>query len=192
MSQLRICLSAQGAKNVSWPWLSPLAGWGCLTMASTGKFVDICISYLLIIRDCGLSTLCHSCRFACQQRLIKTFPGSGCLHSEDGVVWLWDQLVNLYIWLAISSCYSSMALAIWLIGRDGGLNTLCHSWVCLSAEGANNVFLPWLSLLLGLGSLTMASTGKFVYMAYHFILLWFNLFGLMDDRERWWFEHSMS
>ena len=33
----------------------------------------------------GLSTLCHSCRFACQQRVRKTFPGPGCLHPEDGV-----------------------------------------------------------------------------------------------------------
>ena len=43
MSQLRVCLSAEGAKNVSWPWLSPLRGWGSLTMTSTCKFV--CIAY---------------------------------------------------------------------------------------------------------------------------------------------------
>ena len=48
-----------------------------------------------------LSTLCHSCGFACQQRVIKTFPGPGCLHSEDGVVWLWHSLVNLYIYIYI-------------------------------------------------------------------------------------------
>ena len=36
--------------------------------------------------DGGLSTLCHSCGFACQQRVLKTFPGPGYLHSEDGVV----------------------------------------------------------------------------------------------------------
>ena len=34
----------------------------------------------------GLSTLCHSCGFACQQRVLKTFPGPGYLRSEDGVV----------------------------------------------------------------------------------------------------------
>ena len=38
---LRVCLSAEGAKNVSWPLLSPLRGWGSLTMAFTGKFVYI-------------------------------------------------------------------------------------------------------------------------------------------------------
>ena len=43
LSQLRVCLSAEGAKNLSWPWLSPLRGWGSLTMTSTGKFVYIYI-----------------------------------------------------------------------------------------------------------------------------------------------------
>ena len=43
VSQLRVCLSAEGAKNVSWPWLSLLRGWGSLTMAFTGKFVYIYI-----------------------------------------------------------------------------------------------------------------------------------------------------
>ena len=28
----------------------------------------------LIGGDDGLSTLCHSCEFACQQRVLKTFP----------------------------------------------------------------------------------------------------------------------
>ena len=40
----------------------------------------------LIERDGGLSTLCYSCGFACQQRVLKTFPGPGYLHFEDGVV----------------------------------------------------------------------------------------------------------
>ena len=34
---LRVCMSAEGAKNVSWPWLSPLRGWGSLAMAFTGN-----------------------------------------------------------------------------------------------------------------------------------------------------------
>ena len=71
--------------------------WGSLTMALTGKFVYIWLTISscygsipltlgLIGRDGGLSTLCHSCGFACQQRVLKTFPGPGYLHSEDGVV----------------------------------------------------------------------------------------------------------
>ena len=33
-------LSTLVSKNVSWPWLSPLRGWGSLTMAFTGKFAE--------------------------------------------------------------------------------------------------------------------------------------------------------
>ena len=41
---------AEGAENVSWPWLSPLRGWGSLTMTSTGKFVYIYIyTYIYIV-----------------------------------------------------------------------------------------------------------------------------------------------
>ena len=36
----------------------------------------------------------------------------------------------------------------------------------------------------------MAMTGKFVYMANHFILLRLNPFDLGVDREPQWFEHS--
>ena len=48
VSWLQVCLSAVGAKNVSWSWLSSLQGWGSLTMAFTGKFVCIYI-YILNI-----------------------------------------------------------------------------------------------------------------------------------------------
>ena len=40
--------------------------------------------------------------------------------------------------------------------------------------------------------LTMAFTGKFVYIAHHFILLQLNPFDLSVDRDRWWSEHSVS
>ena len=49
MSQFRVCLSAEGGKNVSWPWLSPFRGCVSLTMAFTGKFVIyIHITYIYI------------------------------------------------------------------------------------------------------------------------------------------------
>ena len=72
--------------------------------------------------------------------MLKTFPGPGYLRSEDGVVWLWHPLVNFYIWFTISSCYGSITLALVLIGRVGGLSTLCNS--CRFAEGAKNVSGP--------------------------------------------------
>ena len=90
-------------------------------------YSSIPLALRLIGRDGDLSTLWNSCRFACEQRVLKTFPGPGYLRSEDGVVWLWHLLVNLYIWLTISSCYGSIPLVLGLIGRDGGLSTLCHS-----------------------------------------------------------------
>ena len=96
-----------------------------LTISSCCGSIPLALG--LIGRDGGLSTLCHSCRFAYQQRVLKMFPGPGYLRSEDRVVELWHLLVNLYIWLTISSCYVSIPLALGLIGRDGGLSTLCHS-----------------------------------------------------------------
>ena len=51
MSWLQVCLSAEGAKNISWPWLYPLRGWGSLTIAFTGKFVYIYIYIYIYIYD---------------------------------------------------------------------------------------------------------------------------------------------
>ena len=59
------------------------------------------------------------------------------------------------------------------------------------AEGAENVSWPWLSPLRGWHSLTMTSTGKFVYLSHYFILVLLNPFGLRVDKEGWWFEHSL-
>ena len=93
------------------------------------------------------------------------FPGLGYLHPQDGVVRLWHLLVHLYIWLTISSCCGSIPLTLGLIERGGGLNSLVSQLqVCLSAEGAINVSWPWLSLIRGWGSLTMAFTSKFIYI----------------------------
>ena len=39
-------------------------------------------------------------------------------------IWLWHWLVNLHIWLTISSCYGSIPLTLMLIVRDSGLSTL--------------------------------------------------------------------
>ena len=64
--------------------------------------------------------------------------------------------------------------------------------VCFSAEGAGKVSWPWLYPPRGWSSLTMTLTGKFLYMAHRFILLWFNPFDLRVDREGWWFDHSVS
>ena len=41
---------------------------------------------MLIGKDGGLSTLCHSCGFDYQKRVLKTFVGLGYLYSENRVV----------------------------------------------------------------------------------------------------------
>ena len=48
VSLFQVCLSAKGAKNVSWPWLSPIRGWGCLAMAFTAKFVYMTHHFILL------------------------------------------------------------------------------------------------------------------------------------------------
>ena len=147
----------------------------------------------LILRDGGLSTPCHSCGFACQQKVLKTFPGSGYLLSVDGAAWVRHPLVNLHIWL---KSFILLLLNLFGLRVDSGGWWFEHSMsqlrVDLSAEGAKNFFLPWLSPLRGWGSLTTTSTGKTVCMSHHFILLQLNLFGLRVDREGCWFELSMS
>ena len=41
---------------------------------------------LAIGKGDGLITLCHGCGLACQQRVLKAYPGPGYFRSEDGVV----------------------------------------------------------------------------------------------------------
>ena len=48
VSCLQACLSAEGAKSVSWPWISLLQGWGSLTMVFTGKFVYMDHHFILL------------------------------------------------------------------------------------------------------------------------------------------------
>ena len=64
--------------------------------------------------------------------------------------------------------------------------------VCLSVEADKNVSWHWLFQLRRQSSLTMTFTGKFVYMAHHFILLRLNPFGLRADRKGWCLENSVS
>ena len=63
-------------------------------MTSTGKFLYMAHHFILlrlnpfsleVDREGGMVILA-SCDFACQQRVLKVFPGTGCLCSEDGVV----------------------------------------------------------------------------------------------------------
>ena len=72
-----------------------------------------------------------------------------------------------------------------LIGRDDGLSTLCHSCRFGCQHKVLKPFPALAILTQWMGSLNMAFTGKFVYTAHHFILLWLNLFDLRVERGGW-------
>ena len=64
-------------------------------MSLTGQFVYIAHLFIFLWlnhfelslefrgRDGGLSTLCHKCGFACQQKMLKTLPDLGYLRFKD-------------------------------------------------------------------------------------------------------------
>ena len=64
----------------------------------------------------------------------------------------------------------SISLTLVLIGRNKGLSTLCYSCCFDFSRGCRKYSWPWLSLLRRWGSLTMAFTCKFLYIAYHLII----------------------
>ena len=106
-------------------WHPPVTLYVWLTISSCYGRIPLGLG--LIVRDGGFITLCHSSGLASHQRVLKMFPGPGYLQLDDGLVRLRHPLVNLYMWLTISSCYGSNPWAFRLIVREGGLSTLCHS-----------------------------------------------------------------
>ena len=89
-----------------------------LTRTFTGKFLYMTHQFIFLRLNLfgmrsgrengGLSTLCHRFGFACPQKVLTTFPGTGYCLSDDMLIWLWQLPVNLYIWVTISSCYFSI------------------------------------------------------------------------------------
>ena len=59
-------------------------------------------------------------------------------------------------------------------------------------RGCSTRFLLWLFSLWGWDRMTIAFTGKFVYIAHHFILLHFSRFDLSVITDGRWFDHSVS
>ena len=116
------CLDSED--GVVWQWHPLVNFYIWLTICSCCGSLPLGLE--LMVRAGGLRTLCHSCRLAFQQSVLKPLPSAGYLLFEDGVVWLWHPLVNLYISLTISSSYDSIPLALGLIVRDSVLNPLCH------------------------------------------------------------------
>ena len=101
-------------------------------LSSTDYIIREMLSYIYIY--CQLSKYCEKIYLKNTHIFTYFFKSTNIsllfrsyLRSKNGVVWLWHLLVNLYIWITILSCYSSVPLILGLIGRDGGLSTLCHS-----------------------------------------------------------------
>ena len=110
VSYLRFWLSAKSAKNIFCPWLYLLWKLGSLNMEFSAKFLcrklgissgysSILWALGLIGKDGSLNNLCSSCTFDYQQRLLKTFRGTGNACSEDWIVWLWNILGNVFAFL---------------------------------------------------------------------------------------------
>ena len=128
--------------------------------------------------------LVHNCGFVCQQRVWKTFPGPGDLRYEDGIVWQYHFLVNLYIFLTIS----------FHLRVDRDVWCFKHSWfivvgLLVSRAKAKNFFWSRLSLLLRWSRLNMAFTGNFVYMAHGSIPLTLRFFLLLFFLSRFSFTN---
>ena len=113
--KLKVFLSAEGSKNVSWPWIPLLRGWDSLTMVSFGKFGYI---KLTILSYYGTILVHHA-----------DWEGCWFKHSVSALrVYLSAEVICLSIYLSIclSVCLSvclSIYLSIYL--------SVCLS-VCLS------------------------------------------------------------
>ena len=134
------------------------------------------LSLVLIRRNSGLSTLCHSCRFACQQRVLKTVPGPGYLHSGDGVLWLWHSLVYFYMYI---QCHWGFVLKIAYMH-----NVLCFASMIMFLDGlyVDPDFLLYLFLfihllifvdLLSIIDLRWLVFLSFMFMAYAVVSYYF-------------------
>ena len=74
---------------------------------------------LYVFQECNMrktktwyNTLCHSCWFACHQRVLKTFPCPDVLYFMDGVVLLcifFGKFAYIYIYLRIWKLKSQKA-----------------------------------------------------------------------------------
>ena len=192
MSQLRICLSAEGAKNVYWPWLSPLRGWGSLTVTSSGKFVYMAHHFILL--RLNLFGVCVDSEEQWFEHYMSQLRV--CLQAEGAiqVSWPWLFPIRGQGSLTMTSTFKFLQRAhhfILLRLNPFGLPVDREGWwfehsmsqlrIGFSAERAKSVSCFWLSPLRGFGSLTMTSTSKFLYMAHHFIFLQLNPFGLRFD-----------
>ena len=153
MSQLRVCLSVEGAKNVSLTWLSQLRGWGSLNMTSTGKFLYMA-HYFILLRLNPFGVRVDSEGWCFEHSMSQWRV---CFQAEGAknVSWLW--LSPPRGWGSLNMTYTGKFLYfahnfILLRLNPFGFRVDSEGWcfehsmsqlrVCLSAECAENVSWP--------------------------------------------------
>ena len=118
----------------------------------------------MIGRISGLSTLRHSYRLACQQRVLKMFPGSDYLHYKDGIVSLSPFLVTVDIYSSPFYLATAQSQCPMMIGRNSGLSTLCHNCRFACQQKVLKMF-PGPGFTQIWDSLTMTFFVKFGYVS---------------------------
>ena len=63
-----------------------------IRLAISSCYGSVPLTLALILRDGGLNTLCHSCGFACQQRVLKTFYFRGYLSVS---LYIYNRRINV-------------------------------------------------------------------------------------------------
>ena len=104
ISQLLVCFSEEGAKNISWQWLSPLRVLGILTMTFTAKLLYMPHYFILVLLNAlGLRVDMEGWWYDLPMSQLRI---SLSAQGAKNICWHW--LEKLYIWITILSCYSSI------------------------------------------------------------------------------------
>ena len=151
MSYFCVCLSAEGAENVLQRWLFPIRGWGSLNMTSIGKFVYMAHQFILLrVKPFGL-------RFDtvgwCFEHYMSQLQVDLLAEGAKNVSLSWLSQLQGSGSLTMTSIGKFVDMAphfilLWLnhfglrVNSEGCWfeHSMSQFRVCLSAEGAENVF----------------------------------------------------
>ena len=102
MSWFRVWLSAEGAENVSWPWVPPLRGCCGLTITFTGKFLYMSHDFILLwLNPFGLRVDRKGWWFVKYMSWLRI-----CLSGEAAKNVLWPWLSPLWRWGSLSITFN--------------------------------------------------------------------------------------
>ena len=160
MSYFRVDLSAEGAKNASQPWLSPLQVSGSLAMTSTCKFVCMTHHFILLrLNPFELRFDSEGWWFEHSMSQFRVFLSVG---GAKNLSWCCPSTLRGWGSLTMTSTVEFVCMAhqfILLLLIPFGFRVDSGGWwfehsmsklrICLSAEGAENFSSRWLSPLRG-------------------------------------------